>query len=90
MLLNLPLIIDGTDDGLHRTSAGKSLKNYLHLTDLMTIEGLSIAKDVKNLAELCRDFTTNPEDFTDFDLNKIVNISKLSYGEQLADALELR
>ena len=87
MLLNLPIIIDGTDDGLHRTSAGKSLKNYLHLTDLMKIEGLSIAKDVKNMADLCRDFTTTPENFINFDLNKIVNISEISYGDQLADAL---
>jgi hypothetical protein len=90
MLLNLPIIIDGTDDGLHRTSAGKSLKNYLHLTDLMKIEGLSIAKDVKNLAQLCKEFTTIPENFVNFDLNKIVNISEISYGDQLADALGLR
>ena len=43
MILNVPIIVDATDDGVHRTTASSSLKEYLHLRDLQRLEGIPIA-----------------------------------------------
>lgn len=49
MILNVPLIIDATDDGVHRTTASSSLKEYLHLRDLKRLEGIPIAASLSEI-----------------------------------------
>lgn len=49
MLLQKPIIIDGTDDGIHRTTAREALRNYVHLKDLKKIEGLSFGSSASDI-----------------------------------------
>jgi hypothetical protein len=51
MMLNVPIIVDATDDGVHRTSASSSLKEYLHLRDLQRLEGISIAESPSEMLD---------------------------------------
>ena len=57
MLLRVPVIIDATDDEVHRTTARVSLKSYLHLRDLQKIEGVVFGTTAEEIfAEILRHF----------------------------------
>ena len=57
MLLRVPVIIDATDDEVHRTTARVSLKSYLHLRDLQKIEGVVFGTTAQEIfAEILRHF----------------------------------
>lgn len=49
MLLGVPIVIDATDDGIHRTTSRKSLEAYLHLRDLQKISGLVFGETAEDL-----------------------------------------
>jgi len=49
MMMNRYVIIDGTNDEIHLTSAYISLNRYLHLEDLRRIHGLDIAQSRESL-----------------------------------------
>jgi hypothetical protein len=44
MMLEIPCIIDASDDGIHITSPWHAINNYLHLEDLFSIPELRIAQ----------------------------------------------
>ena len=71
MMLQKPIIIDATDDGIHRTTAGKSLKNYVHLQDLHKINGLSFGYSASDIVSKIISF-----DFKE-DLQKKLNLETL-------------
>jgi hypothetical protein len=47
------VIIDGTTDGINRTSAGIAIDRYLHLRDLRNVKHLMVASNLDELIELC-------------------------------------
>ena len=44
MVLEIPCVIDSSDDGIHSTSPWHAMNNYLHLEDLLEIPEVRIAK----------------------------------------------
>ena len=53
MILKIPTIIDGTFDGIHKTSSGFALTKYTHLLDLHRLCSDSVATSVDRIVEMC-------------------------------------
>ena len=54
MLLGARVVIDATDDGVNRSTSSRALKRYLHLRDLLHVQGLPIAHNISDLQEHIR------------------------------------
>lgn len=85
MLLGVPTIIDGTDDGVHRTTAMSSLKEYLHLRDLQKIEGILIGKSPAELLDFLLDEFLGQASQSGPDLEKLIESKRASYASHLTD-----
>ena len=53
MILKIPTIIDGTFDGIHKTSSGFALTKYTHLLDLHRLCSDNVATSVDRIVEMC-------------------------------------
>jgi hypothetical protein len=49
MLLGIPCLVDGLDDGIHTTSPFFTLNQYLHQEDILEIPEVKIAKNIDEL-----------------------------------------
>lgn len=87
MALGRPCIIDATQDGIHRTSAGKAFENYTHMQDLTTVPELHIARTYEELLEFVIKFYFNRPTTMNYQLDHLVNLQKKTYIEQLIDSL---
>ena len=87
MALGKPCIIDATQDGIHRTSAGKAFEHYTHMQDLTTVPELHIARTYEELLEFVIKFYTNRPARMNYQIDHLVNLQKKTYIEQLIDSL---
>ena len=87
MALGKPCIIDATQDGIHRTSAGKAFENYTHMQDLTTVPELHIARTYEELLEFVIKFYLNRPARMNYQIDHLVNLQKKTYIEQLIDSL---
>ena len=87
MALGKPCIIDATQDGIHRTSAGNAFENYTHMQDLTTVPELHIARTYEELLEFVIKFYVNRPARMNYQIDHLVNLQKKTYIEQLIDAL---
>lgn len=85
MLLNKACIVDLTDDLTHRTTAKRAAENYVHMRDLVGIEGLWIAKTVAEITEgIVHWISAEKSGLGKYNLDKFVNRDVNSYGKQLS------
>jgi hypothetical protein len=82
MMLNKKVIIDGSIDKVHRTSAGFALKRYEHLDDLYHIKGLNICENVKEIVDQIILFM-DQKDVVFYDLSFIVETSETCFSHHL-------
>jgi len=59
MLLGIPCLVDGLDDGIHTTSPFFTLTQYLHQEDLLEIPELQIARSSEELTKGIQDLLKN-------------------------------
>jgi len=84
IMLNIPIVIDGTNDGIHKTTSGNSLNNYTHLLDFKHTVNKWIANDMEELLNLTIERLTKLNDNNAIDITKIIDI-KNSYSKGLID-----
>ena len=84
------VIIDGTIDGVNRTSAGCAINRYLHLRDLRNVNNLRIAKTFDEIINLSLQ-RLNDEDTYDIevDISELLFFSEISYAEILRNYIEI-
>jgi hypothetical protein len=87
MALGKPCIIDATQDGIHRTSAGKAFENYTHMQDLTTIPELHVARTYEDLLEFVIKFYMIRPVTMNYQIDHLVNLETKTYIEQLIDSL---
>jgi hypothetical protein len=87
MALGKPCIIDATQDGIHRTSAGKAFENYTHMQDLTTVPELHIARTYEELLEFVIKLYINRPARMNYQIDHLVNLQEKTYIEQLIDSL---
>jgi hypothetical protein len=89
ILLGGNVIIDGTIDGVNRTSAGCAINRYLHLRDLRNVNNLRIAKTFDEIINLSLQ-SLNGEDTNSFevDISELLFFSEISYAEILRNYIE--
>lgn len=87
MALGRPCIIDATQDGIHRTSAGNSFENYLHMQDLTTVPELRIARTYEELLFFVTQFYADRPKSINYQIDHLVNLQPKTYVEQLLESL---
>jgi len=87
IMLNIPFVIDGTNDGIHKTTAGCSLSNYTHLLDLKQTINKWIASDMEDLLNLIFKRLATPNSGSLVDITKIINIENI-YSKGLVDFIK--
>jgi hypothetical protein len=87
MALGRPCIIDATQDGIHRTSAGNSFDNYMHMQDLTTVPELRIARTYEELLSFVTEFYVDRPKSVNYQIDHLVNLQPKTYVEQLLESL---
>ena len=82
MLLNKTVLIDGTSDGTHRTSAGYALKRYEHLEDLKNIKNLTICKSAQEIVTSIVELNNQKKSIT-YDIGFLVENSEPCFSVHL-------
>lgn len=72
MLLGIPCVIDGNDDGIHITAPFHTLQNYLHQEDLLEIPELRISKTTEELFASISEYLYQKPVFVKYSLDEIV------------------
>jgi len=86
VMLGGKIIIDGTIDGINRTSAGIAMDRYLHLRDLRSVHNLEIANDLGELIELSKRYLTFESTVhKKIDISDLLYFNKLTFSETLTD-----
>jgi hypothetical protein len=85
MLLSIPTIIDATNDGVHRTTAAFALKNYLHLQDLKTIEGIMIGSSASELLEHLLHNFRSPNLYPAPNLENLIESKRENYASHILE-----
>jgi hypothetical protein len=85
MILKIPLIIDATDDGIHRTTARKAWESYTHFETLRNCNSLKVALTSAELANLANKALRRPREFTKYHYDEIINVKP---GAQYSDFLQ--
>jgi hypothetical protein len=83
MMLNVPIIVDATDDGVHRTTASSSLKEYLHLRDLQRLEHLPIAASPSELLDLLLGQFLGYAPYTAPNLENLIELKASNYASHI-------
>ena len=88
MLLGKKVILDVSDDGIHRTTAGKLFKKHVHLRVLESISLLKKCSRLDQFVESILDEYRNPTlDFIDYDLDELIENKSMSYAKHLLDII---
>ena len=88
MLLGKKVILDVSDDGIHRTTAGKLFKKHVHLRVLESISLLKKCSRLDQVVESILDEYRNPTlDFIDYDLDELIENKSMSYAKHLLDII---
>jgi hypothetical protein len=82
MLLNKIVLIDGTSDGTHRTSAGYALNRYEHLEDLRNIKNLMICKSAQEIVTAIVELN-NQKKLISYDIGFLVENSEPCFSIHL-------
>jgi hypothetical protein len=84
IMLGLPTIIDGTNDGIHRTSAKLVLNNFTHLKDLNEVYQENIADSVQDLVEKCLLLLNPNKSYANPSIKKLISM-QTTYSRGLID-----
>jgi len=84
IMLGLPTLIDGTNDGIHRTSAKLVLDNYTHLKDLKEVYQNNIADSVQDLVEKCSLMLSQKKSSVNPSIKKLISV-QTPYSRGLID-----
>jgi hypothetical protein len=89
MMLGKKVILDVSDDGIHRTTAGKLFEKHLHLRVLESISLLKKCFRIDQVVECILDEYKNPTlDFINYDLDKLIENKAKSYAIHLLDIID--
>lgn len=90
VMLGGNVIIDGTVDGINRTSAGIAIDRYLHLRDLRNIKNLEIANNFDELLELClRNLTIRRTNNAKIDISDLLFFNEVTFSQVLINYIKL-
>jgi hypothetical protein len=84
IMLGLPTLIDGTNDGIHRTSAKLALNNFTHLKDLKEVYQVNIADSVQDLVEKCSLLLSQNKSPANPSIKKLISV-QTPYSRGLID-----
>ena len=83
MLLGRPCVLDITDDGLHRTTAGNSARRHTHMLDLLAVTSLSRGKNVAELVSAIDLLLENNPNFKNYEISHLYNVTDPPFDIQL-------
>jgi hypothetical protein len=82
MILNKKVIIDVSDDNIHRTTAAKAIKKYDHFDSILTNKDLLFCKTPGEMLLGIMDYLENTR-YVEYDLENLIENSSTDYGSQL-------
>jgi hypothetical protein len=89
IMLGGKVIIDGTIDGINRTSAGIAIDRYLHLRDLRNVKNLEIANDLGELIEVCeRNLTIENTISEKIDISDLLFFNEITFSQTLTNYIK--
>jgi hypothetical protein len=83
MLLGLPCLVDGGNDGVHKTSPFYTLQDYLHQDDLNLIPELKIAKSISEILYYIDDFVVNRKITSSYAIQNLIQ-SDSNFSQNLS------
>ena len=90
IMLGGNVIIDGTVDGINRTSAGIAIDRYLHLRDLRNVKNLEIANDFEELLELSsRNLTIRGTINAKIDISDLLFFNEETFSQVLINYIKI-
>jgi len=87
MLLGRPCILDNTNDGMHRTTAGLAMNNYTHLQDLKEITGLKLADSVEEMYDNVVWIVDSKIESFNYEMSHLYSLDDPPYKLQLTEYL---
>ncbi len=89
IMLGANVIIDGTIDGINRTSAGIAIDRYLHLRDLRNVKNLEIANNFNELTNICERFLTSEKrKVKEIDISDLLFFNEVTFSEVLTNHIK--
>lgn len=89
MLLGKKVILDVSDDGIHRTTAGELFDKHMHLRVLDSISLLNKCFSIDQIVESVLDEYKNPTlNFINYDLDELIENKAISYATHLLDIID--
>ena len=89
IMLGGNVIIDGTVDGVNRTSAGIAIDRYLHLRDLRNVKNLEIASDFDKLIGLCEtNLAFESTDREKIDISDLLFFNEVTFSQTLTNYIK--
>jgi hypothetical protein len=89
MLLGKKTILDLTNDGVHRTTAGLQFHNYIHFKVLNKISNLEKCFDVEQLIKsILFEFNHPTTDYINYDLADLIENTRPSYSYHILEVLK--
>lgn len=87
MILGKPCVLDLTEDGYHRTTAGNAARRYTHLNDLVKVKGLRLGKSIDEFSNQVIDLIMSNVCEIEYDLEELFNSAQPTYADQLVSLL---
>ena len=89
MLLGARVVIDATNDGVNRTTAARAFERYVHLKELLVVEGLPIAHNLADLREHIQIALSNPSsEASSYGIGDLVYFSVDSFASELSKRIK--
>ena len=89
MLLGKKTILDLTNDGIHRSTAGSAFNNYIHFKILNKISNLEKCFEVEQLTKnILFEFNTPTIGYIRYDLVDLIENNKPSYSSHILEILK--
>lgn len=86
MILNKKVIVDVSDDNIHRTTAGKAIKRYDHFNSILTNKDLLFCKTSREMLLGIMDYLENTH-YVEYDLENLIENSSTDYGSKLVEVI---
>jgi hypothetical protein len=89
MLLSKNILLDLTNDGIHRTTAALAYENCLHYRGLDSISNLTKCKSINELTDGILESLSIMATSKKYDLANLIEDKKPSYSEHIANVIKL-
>jgi hypothetical protein len=87
MLMSVPVIIDISNDGIHRTTAGIHVNKYTHLEKFLDIKNLLISKNIEELKDHLFSIKDKQIKKINYDISYFVKINQKTFADELIDLI---